>query len=186
MRTQAPLLPTLALGLLLWTAVLGTACRPDEDGPARVARVRQGYTALVQAKASPDDPRFEPLLAELQGIPPGSKAHAEAQALQRAIQGARSRPPMRPLSPVAPKTAPGSDEEAMSQEVQGACARLAELLGRAEAGPERQRLSAALGRCREQLERTKAGGHDHPPLPGDPHAGHDHPPLPGGAGHADP
>ena len=56
-------------------------------------------------------------------------ARAEADQLTRAIRGARRGPPMRPLSPVAPSTKPMSAEEARMQEVQSACARLAEQLG---------------------------------------------------------
>jgi len=59
------------------------------------------------------------------------------------------------------------------QQIQSACARLAEQLGGAQ--PEqRARLSDALQRCREQLERAKVS-HPHPEGEGGhgPHEGHE-------------
>lgn len=168
---------------LLTVLALGTSGCNRDKGPEQLTAAKERYSALVDMRANPDDPRFDTLMQELAAIPQDSSARAEADQLTRAIRGARRGPPMRPLSPVAPSTKPMSAEEARMQEVQSACARLAEQLGVAQEA-ERARLADALQRCREQLERAKVthphpeggDGHDHVDAPGDgeDHTGHAH------------
>jgi len=164
LRAAWPLVAALALGVV--------GCKRDE-GPAQLAAAKAQYVALVDLRANPDDARFDDLLAQLATIPADSSARPEADKFTGAILGARRGPPMRPLSPVAPTTRPMSAEEARMQQIQSACARLAEQLGGAQ--PEqRARLSDALQRCREQLERAKVS-HPHPEGEGGhgPHEGHE-------------
>lgn len=164
--------PSSAAWLLIAALAVSTSgCKRDE-GPEQLAAAKAKYASLVELRANPDDPRFDDLISQLGEIPADSSAKAEANQLTQAIVGARRGPPMRPLSPVAPTTKPMSAEEARMQDVQRVCARLAEQLGAADEN-ERVRLSDALQRCREQLERAKVS-HPHPDGEGHDEHGHDH------------
>ena len=89
-RTVVPLL----LGLLM---SLG-ACKRDE-GPEQLARAEAKHAELVERGVPPRDPAWDAVIAELEKVPPDSKAHAEAQRRLTRLRELRSTPlPRRPLS----------------------------------------------------------------------------------------
>jgi len=88
--------PTVVL-LVLGALALG-ACRKDE-GPERLARAEAKHAALVERGASPKDPGWEAVIAELESVPRDSKAWPEAERRLTTLKQLRSTPlPPRPLS----------------------------------------------------------------------------------------
>jgi hypothetical protein len=82
------------LGVLL---TLG-ACNRDA-GPGLLASAGKKHAELVERGVPPKDPAWDAVIGELELIPPGSKAYAEAQRRLSRLKELRTTPlPRRPLS----------------------------------------------------------------------------------------
>jgi hypothetical protein len=149
LRSRLLLLPALLSALLL------PACKEDE-GPERLARADQHYTALVESgvQSSAGDPRVSALIREYEAIPQGSKAYPQAQKRLAALRALATRPPPRPLA-VPGSSGPGATAADLQR---AACARLAEQLG-ASAPEGRPALERALTECRQRQSRLEADEH---------------------------
>ncbi len=92
-RSRRAVVPLL-LGVLL---TLG-ACNRDA-GPGLLASAGKKHAELVERGVPPKDPAWDAVIGELELIPPGSKAYAEAQRRLSRLKELRTTPlPRRPLS----------------------------------------------------------------------------------------
>lgn len=82
-------------GLVLALAV--SACHRDEEGPRRLARAEARWAELVEQRVRPQDRAFDEVVAELEAVPPDSRAWPQAQQRLALLRNARGPVPRRPL-----------------------------------------------------------------------------------------
>ncbi|MHB8877115.1 MAG: hypothetical protein ACYC8T_25750 [Myxococcaceae bacterium] len=159
--TASPLLPLSTRAL--WAAALlslGLFAGCRDEGAKHYRAGYSRYQELVTAGRAPTDPAFDEVLRELAQVPPGSKEHANAQALKDRIGRARAPRLERPL--VTPYGSFAEDPEVGQKRAE--CEGLARQLGAAPAA-EQQRLRVKVLRCQteqheiEELRHSR--GHVH-------------------------
>lgn len=134
------------LGMLLFSS-----CKDEGVESYRAARAR--YMELVDQRTSPRDPAFDEVRQKLKSVPKDSDAYADAQKLLSALNP--NRPiPGRPLA-----TVPQQRTDADAGQTDAECERIAQELGRADAGMRAQWIDA-LKACRQRLERERAHSDD--------------------------
>ncbi len=140
---------------LLALVLLLSSCR-DVEAEA-FARAQLQHRALIDQLARPEDPRFDPVLAELAKVTPASKHFAAAQKLEASIEGGRAARVRTPLA-----LGPNGRRDPQLEALLASCARLATLAG-ADGGLDRNTL-VALEACRfraEKLELLISHGDEH-------------------------
>lgn len=134
---------TVMLSCVLFFA----SCR-DESAEA-FARAQLGYRNLVNEAARPTDARFDAVLVDLAKVPVSSRHSDEARKLESSIKAGRGTQVRTPLA-----LGREQDRDAVLQGQLDACARLAQLAGRADGGVD-QRAMVALEDCRRTAEKLE-------------------------------
>ena len=132
----------------LWPLVAALAlagCHHAPEDPYFDAQTR--YRQLVDLGTRPDDPKFDPVMHELEQVPKSSPNYPKAQKLLGGIQAARAPKPPKPLA--APGGEPNETADVIAQ--REACEALAKQLGTADAGLK-PKLEAAINDCHRRLE----------------------------------
>jgi hypothetical protein len=131
----------------LLCALLLTACR--DEGAERIARARATWDTLVDKGERPESTAFDPVLAELDAVPAGSRHGDEARHLADTIRRARAAPVRAPL---ALRPLPGRRPPELEAQL-AVCARLAQLAG--QDGGLDPRTLAAVEACRLRAEKLE-------------------------------
>lgn len=137
----------MSRSVVLLTFVLCFGSCRDEAAEA-FARAELQHRALIDQAARPEDPRFEPVILDLQRVPASSKHFASAQKLLESIDAGRRQRVRTPLA----LGANGRRHPRLEAQL-AACARLAELAG-ADGGVDHRTL-VALEVCRHEAEKME-------------------------------
>ena len=134
---------SVSRALFFIAALVCSSCR-DEAAEA-YARAELKHRALIEQGARPEDPRFEPVLADFRKVTASSKHAAAAQKLIAGIEAGRKPPIRTPLALAANGRRPPRLEAQLA-----ACAQLAVLAG-ADGGVDHPTM-VALEKCRREAE----------------------------------
>jgi hypothetical protein len=124
------------------------ACHRVPEDPYPKARAQ--YEQLVLSGARPTDPRFDPVVKELEQVPATSPNRPEAEKLLAAIHAGRGTLPPKPLA--VPGGEPNESPDITAQ--RQACEALAKRLGTADGGM-RERLVKAIDDCQKKIHQLE-------------------------------